>query len=212
VVAVVYYDENGNGTLDAGDEVIRVPDVEVTAGGRSGRSERRTGQAQVQGVPAGTQSVAVRQDTMPPFFSAGPAASVTVPMAPGSTVALPLTLSIGSNRPNVYMAFGDSITAGDGLPATAAYPARLEARLAEHFGGASVRNRGATGTNSFEALERLQRNFGGNEPAYTLILYGTNDWHDEVCKENPAACPSWPPCPRPTRPSTPPSATSGSRA
>jgi lysophospholipase L1-like esterase len=185
VVAVVYYDENGNGTLDGTDEIIRIPDVEVTVGGRSARSERRTGRAQVAGVPAGTQSVSVRPDTMPPFFAAGPAATVSVPTADDATVALPLTLSIGGNQPNVYMAFGDSITAGDGLPATQAYPARLEARLTEHFGWASVRNRGATGTNSFEALERLQRNYAGHEPAYILVMYGVNDWHDDVCKENP---------------------------
>jgi lysophospholipase L1-like esterase len=184
-VAVVFYDENGNGTLDGNEEIVRVPDVEVTVAGHSGRSERRTGRAQVQGVPAGTQSVSVRPDTMPPFYAAGPAATVSVPTAPDATVALPLTLPIGDNQPNVYMAFGDSITAGDGLPATAAYPARLEARLSEHFGFASVRNRGATGTNSFEALERFQRNFNGHQPAYTLIMYGVNDWHDEVCKENP---------------------------
>jgi hypothetical protein len=34
VTAVLYYDENGNGRADGG-EGIRIPDVEVTIGGRS---------------------------------------------------------------------------------------------------------------------------------------------------------------------------------
>ncbi|HET8646712.1 MAG TPA: SGNH/GDSL hydrolase family protein [Vicinamibacteria bacterium] len=184
VRAVVFYDENGSGALE-GAEPVRIPDVEVTVAGRSGRTATRTGEALVTGVPAGTFPLAVRSETLPPFFRAGPPASVTVPTAEGPATALALTLPIGNNQPNVYMAFGDSQTAGDGLPASAAWPARLQALLEQHLGGAVVRNRGATGTNTFESLERLQRNLNGNEPAYTLILYGINDWHDPLCKEQP---------------------------
>src|SRR3954463_4024552 len=64
VVATVYYDENGNGVADPG-ETIRIPDVEVTVGGRSARSEKGTGRAVVTGVPAGAQTVGVRADTLP---------------------------------------------------------------------------------------------------------------------------------------------------
>jgi lysophospholipase L1-like esterase len=184
VQALVFYDEDGSGVLETG-EPIRVPDVEVTVGGRSARTEKRTGRVQVTGVPAGTHPLGLRGDTLPPFFVAGPSPSVTVPTADGATVALSVTLPIGSNRPNVYMAFGDSLTAGDGLPSSQAWPARLQALLEQHFGGAVVNNRGATGTNSFEALERLDRNLRGSEPAYTFILYGTNDWNDPVCQDDP---------------------------
>src|SRR4051812_43459436 len=59
--ATVYYDENGNGRADA-DETIRVPDVEVTIGGRSARSEKATGRAVITGVPAGAQTLTVRAD------------------------------------------------------------------------------------------------------------------------------------------------------
>src|SRR6266852_5520940 len=69
VVAVVFYDENGNGRADA-DEQIRVPDVEVTVGGRSAKSAAATGQAVVTGVPVGAQMIAVKADTLPPFYSA----------------------------------------------------------------------------------------------------------------------------------------------
>jgi lysophospholipase L1-like esterase len=184
VRAVLFYDENKSGVLD-GSEPIRIPDVEVTVGGHSARTEKRTGQVQVSGVPAGTFPLGVRGDTLPPFFVAGPSPSVTVPTAEGATMPLSVTLPIGSNQPNVYMAFGDSLTAGDGVSASQAWPARLQGLLEGHFGGAVVRNRGASGTNSYEALERLQRNIAGNEPAYTMILYGTNDWNDPDCQDNP---------------------------
>jgi lysophospholipase L1-like esterase len=185
VRAVLFYDENGSGVLD-GSEPIRIPDVEVTIGGRSARTAKRTGEVEVTSVPAGTYPLGLRGETLPPFFVVGPSPTVTVPMAEGATVALSVTLPIGGNRPNEYVAFGDSLTAGDGVPASQAWPARLQALLEPHFGGALVRNRGATGTNSFEALERFQRNIDANEPAYTLVLYGTNDWNDPECQDDPA--------------------------
>jgi lysophospholipase L1-like esterase len=184
VRAVLFYDENGSGVMD-GSEPIRVPDVEVTVGGRSARTAKRTGEVQVMGVPAGTFPLGLRGETLPPFFVAGPSPSVTVPPTDGSAVPLSVTLPIGPNRPNEYVAFGDSLTAGDGVAASQAWPARLQTLLEQHFGGALVRNRGAGGTNSFEALERFQRNVDANEPAYTLILYGTNDWNAPECQENP---------------------------
>jgi lysophospholipase L1-like esterase len=33
-------------------------------------------------------------------------------------------------------------------------------------------------------VERIRRNLAA-EPAYTLILYGTNDWHDQTCQDQP---------------------------
>ena len=190
VQAVVFYDENGNGVLDGG-EVIRIAGAEVTVAGHSARSQSSSGQAAVAGVPAGNYTVTVRGDTLPPYYRPQAAAPVTVPTAPGAVVQLGLTLPIGSNHPNVYMAFGDSITAGDTVSLAQAYPALLEGLLQRELGGALVRNRGASGTNSFEALERLQRNLAGNEPAYTLILYGTNDWNAPECQDDPH-CPTVP--------------------
>ena len=68
VVATLYYDENQNGRVD-GDEAIRIPDVEVSIGGRTARSEKTTGRAVVTGVPAGAQTLTVRADTLPPFYA-----------------------------------------------------------------------------------------------------------------------------------------------
>jgi lysophospholipase L1-like esterase len=142
-------------------------------------------------VPAGSYTATVRGDTLPPYFHAEAAAPVTVPTAPGTVVQLGLTLPIGSNQPNVYMAFGDSITSGDTVSPSQAWPTILQGLLQRELGGAVVRNRGASGTNSFEALERLQRNLAGNEPAYTLIIYGTNDWNAPECQDDPH-CPTVP--------------------
>jgi lysophospholipase L1-like esterase len=182
VVATVYYDENGNGVADPG-ETIRIPDVEVTIGGRSARSEKGTGRAVVTGVPAGAQTVGVRTETLPPFFSAESVAPVQVALPDGAQTMLGLTLPIGNNQTNTYMAFGDSITRGDGSTA-GGYPPDLQNRLAAQFGGAYVNNRGADSTNSFEGVERVKRNLNSN-PAYTLILYGTNDWNAPECQDNP---------------------------
>ena len=189
VVAVVYYDENGDG--QAGTlEHARIPDVEVMAGSRSARSEKSTGRAVVANVPAGAQTVSLKPETLPPFYRAGASVPITVPLGEGSQVLLPVTLPIGPDSlPDVYMAFGDSLTKGEGFGG--GYPARLEGLLRAHFADASVVNRGADATNSYEALERLQRNLAGNRPAMTLILYGTNDWHIQGCQNDPSACPTW---------------------
>jgi lysophospholipase L1-like esterase len=182
VVATVYYDENGNGRADP-EETIRVPDVEVDIGGRSARSEKMTGRAVVTGVPAGAQSVTVRADTLPPFYAAEAAVPVQVPVPDGTVTMVGLTLPIDGNQTNVYMAFGDSITRGDGST-NGGYPPDLQNRLAAHFGGAIVSNRGADSTNSSEGVERIKRNLAAR-PAYTLIMYGTNDWNSPECQDKP---------------------------
>lgn len=182
MIAVLYYDENANGRADA-DETIRIPDVEVTVGGRSARTEKATGRATVTGVPAGAQTLSVRADTVPPFYAAQVPVPVQVSLPGGAETMVGLTLPIDDNQTNVYMAFGDSITRGDGGSA-GGYPSDLQARLAAHFGGAFVNNRGADSTNSFEGVERVRRNLN-SRPAYTLILYGTNDWHAPECQDNP---------------------------
>jgi lysophospholipase L1-like esterase len=184
VVATLYYDENQNGRAE-NDEAIRIPDVEVSIAGRTARSEKTTGRAVVTGVPAGTQTVTLRADTLPPFYALGQLSpTVQVSLPEGGQVMIPLTLPIENNLTNVYMAFGDSITRGDGAT-SGGYPADLQARLAAHFGGAFVNNRGADSTNSFEGVERVRRNLNGR-PAYTLILYGTNDWNAPECQDNPS--------------------------
>src|SRR5438132_6589711 len=187
VTFIVFYDENANSVADSG-EVVRVPGVEVALGGRTARSETLSGRAVVTGVQAGSYTAVIRSDTLPPFYQPGAPVSVQVPVSEGSQVFVPLVVHIGNNNPNQYMAFGDSITRGDGSTSGQGYPPLLQGRLTAHFGYANVRNRGADATNSYEALERLKRNMAND--AFALILYGTNDWNIPGCQDNPATCPT----------------------
>lgn len=182
MTAIVFYDKNANGTMEPGDHAV--PDVEVVIAGKTGRSVVGSGAATVADVPAGSHPVTLR--SLPPFFSAGALPTVAVPA--DSPVRIGLTLPIRHNRPDVYVAFGDSITRGDSVAPAQTYPSRLQARLIAHFGDAFVNNRGGDGTNTFEAIERFRRNVPANEPAYVLIQYGTNDWHDPVCQNNTPQC------------------------
>jgi len=145
---------------------------------------RRIPAARRQAVPAGAQTLSVRAETVPPFYVVQAPVPVQVSLPGGGETMVALTLPIDDNQTNTYMAFGDSITRGDGGSA-GGYPANLQARLSAHFGGAFVNNRGADSTNSFEGVERARRNLN-SRPAYTLILYGTNDWNAPECQDNPA--------------------------
>jgi hypothetical protein len=102
VIVTVFYDENGNGTLDI-TESARVPDVEVEVAGHTARTDKATGRATVAGVPEGSHRVTAREASLPPFFRSVASASVSVssPQPAGADVYVPLTLNIGNNRPNV---------------------------------------------------------------------------------------------------------------
>ena len=181
ITVSVFYDQNGNGALDSG-EAIRIPDAEVQIGGRSGRSEKTTGRVAITGVPRGTYTLSVKTDTLPPFYTQGASVSVTVPQT--AEVNLPLTLPIGSNTPNLYMGFGDSITNGDGSQTGDGYKSLLQAKLQAHFGGAvAIADEGAPGSKSDRGAERIDDTLARVRPAYTLILYGTNDWLRPDCRE-----------------------------
>lgn len=179
-VAVVFYDENGNGVLDA-SESVRIPNVEVVAGGRTARTEPTTGRATLRDLPQGTHSVTVTAATLPPFFRAGAPATVQVPQPAGNDAVVPVTLPIGGNEPNTYLAFGDSISNGIGYADENAYRVRLEDKLDAHFGRATVINDGAGSTRSNQGADRIADSLSRHRPAYTLIIYGTNDWNRNEC-------------------------------
>ena len=64
VTATLFYDENGNGLLDA-NEAVRLPGIDVVVGSATGKSGPG-GQAVVAGVKAGSQAVAIRTEAMRP--------------------------------------------------------------------------------------------------------------------------------------------------
>ena len=178
VSGVVFYDENGNGALDSGEDV-RLPGVTVSVGGRTGRSAGG-GAFTVEGVASGGQTA--NAQALPPFFLPGAGTAVTVPQAQGAPAFVPATLPIGVNRANRYIAFGDSISAGVGSSDDAGYRSWLEAGLRSYWGEGEVRNEGVDGSRSSAGEQRLDPVLARERPAYTLILYGTNDWNDLECK------------------------------
>src|SRR5712691_3191577 len=179
IAVVVFYDENGNGLLDAA-EAVRVPDVEVTIDGHAARSVAGTGRAVIAGVASGSFTPAVTVSTLPPYYVPGRLPNVTVPLS--GDVSVPLVLPIGPNRPNTYMAFGDSITEGNNYPGDPSYRAPLQDKLRQSFGRATVIGEGVGSTKSNQGAERIDGPLLADRPAYTLILYGTNDWNQSVCK------------------------------
>lgn len=184
VTAIVYYDQNNNGKLDS-EDAVRLPNVEVTVGGASARTASVTGQVVVPGVPAGSQTAALSPQSLPPFFV--PGAPVTVQVPQTGTLQIPVTLSIGENLPNTYLAFGDSITRGQGSSDGNGYRVRLEGMLGSYFGGAQIFNDGRDGTFSAHGAARITKSIERYHNAYTLIHYGTNDWNLAECQVLPVA-------------------------
>src|SRR6266704_4829209 len=131
VSALVFYDENGNGALYA-SEAVRLQQIDVVVGSVSAKSAAG-GQAVVSGVRAGSQTVAIRTESLPAFFVPTTPVPVQVPQS-GDAVRLPVRLPIGDNEPNRYLAFGDSITAGDGSSDGRGYVLKLQSRLIGYLG------------------------------------------------------------------------------
>jgi len=184
VTATVFYDQNGNGQLD-GNENARVPGVDVVIGTGTGRSAVASGQAVVSGIQAGTLSVALRTESLPYYFQPIAPPSIQVPGT--NEVRVALTLAIGRNNPNLYLGLGDSITYGDGSSDGLGYSIKLQNLLGAHLGRAEVRTWGRQGDSSAETAEVTTKTLGWFNPAYTLILLGTNDWHDQACQSRPPA-------------------------
>jgi lysophospholipase L1-like esterase len=182
VAGAVFYDENGNGLLDP-SENTRIPDVVVEIAGRTGRTSKVLGEFTVEGVAGGTQALTLRRGSLPPYYL--PPAPVSIGVPTSQPVLIPVTLPIGSNRPNVYMGFGDSITIGQGSSDERGYRGRLEEKLAAHFGRGAVVNEGMDATRSNRGADRIDDSLRRARPAYTLILYGTNDWNVAACKNDP---------------------------
>ena len=182
VSGFVFYDENGNGTADP-SEVVRLPGVGVAVGSATGTSATG-GRFTIASAPNGTQTAQARPDTLPAYFTAGAAQSVAVP--PSGDVPVPAVLALGSRaKPNVYLAFGDSITWGEGSSDGSGYPPMLEGDLRAFWGKAGIASDGVPGTKSYRGAQRLGSSLGIARPAYVLILYGTNDWNDAECRETP---------------------------
>jgi acyl-CoA thioesterase-1 len=162
------------------NEVVRLPSVGVTIGGQSGVTTSG-GRFSLASVPNGAQTAQAKPDTLPAYFTAA-TVDVTVPVS--SDLPLPARLALGSrSRPNIYLAFGDSITAGEGSSDEQGYVDNLAAQLRGFWGRADTVKDGVPGTRSIAGEARLPVSLARNRPAYALILYGTNDWNEPECRE-----------------------------
>jgi lysophospholipase L1-like esterase len=167
---VVFYDENANGVLD-GAETVRLADVVLKSGARSARTTAN-GRATLS-LAAGAQTVTVDETSLPPFFAVKPLV-LTSPAT--ADLVLPATLPIGDNQPGTYLAFGDSLTT------LGSYPDDLRARLDAYWGKGAVTIDGVYGSRSGDGVDRINSSLKRNKTAYTLILYGTNDWGTARCR------------------------------
>src|SRR5688572_18448476 len=161
VSVVVFYDENANGTLD-GSESVRLPDVVVRVGAMTSRTAGGTGRASFGSVASGSQTATVDATTLPAFYTAPPV-PFQVPAA--REIVVPARLAIGSNRPNTYVAFGDSITEGRNFPGDDAYLGDLESRLRGRFGGSpDIINEGLGSTRSNQGADRIPGVLSADRP------------------------------------------------
>jgi acyl-CoA thioesterase-1 len=79
-----------------------------------------------------------------------------------------------SSRVPEILAFGDSLTAGLGLPAEAAFPSRLEARLKAKGIGWHVVNAGVSGDTTAGGLARIDWALA-DKPDIVILELGAND-------------------------------------
>ncbi len=73
------------------------------------------------------------------------------------------------------MLLGDSLTAGYGLPADRAFPARLQAALRAAGLAVETVNAGVSGDTSAGGLARLDWALGDRPPEFALVELGAND-------------------------------------
>jgi acyl-CoA thioesterase I len=77
-------------------------------------------------------------------------------------------------KPPEVLVFGDSLTAGYGLPAADAFPAQLEARLKDDGVGVKIVNAGVSGDTTTDGLARLDWALA-DKPDVVVLALGAND-------------------------------------
>ena len=183
VTFTVFLDENRNGTLEPAER-IRIPGAGISFGAASGKSLVTSGEV-ILSVLQSAQVLSVTAASLPPYHRAPESQAVTPPLDRGLNV--PVVLPLGPDAtPGVFLAFGDSITNGQvGVGDGQGYTGQLERMLDSYFGFARVINDGIDSSSSERGDSRISTSLAAIRPAFTLILYGTNDWSDPRCGQPP---------------------------
>ena len=84
-----------------------------------------------------------------------------------------MTTPVAAKTPEV-LAFGDSLTAGLGLAASEAFPARLQARLKDDNIDIKMINSGVSGDTTTDGLARLDWALA-DKPDFVILALGSND-------------------------------------
>jgi acyl-CoA thioesterase-1 len=114
------------------------------------------------------------QDTMK--RRSGPASKIRIAAAGLAVTGLGLAAAAvpPAGHVPVILDFGDSLTAGYGLPQSQAFPARLEAWLARHGIAARVVDAGVSGDTTAGGLARLDWALA-DKPDLVILALGAND-------------------------------------
>jgi lysophospholipase L1-like esterase len=178
VSVVVFEDWDNDNVRNASDRGLG--GIEVDIASRKAVTDG-TGRATVTGVPKGTHVVRFTPATAPPFLTVT-RGEVTTTSPPAGDTLLPLGFPIGSNRPGLYLAFGDSISSGDLSSDGYGYRARLGRKLAGFYGRPiDVDYRGGSGGRTPMAVDRVEGDVRQVRPAFTLVFWGVNDWAGGAC-------------------------------
>lgn len=83
--------------------------------------------------------------------------------------------SHGATVEKKILAFGDSLTAGYGIPMEKSFPAQLEAKLKQEGHDVIVINGGVSGDTTSGGLTRLAFMLDQHQPDYVILELGAND-------------------------------------
>src|SRR5690606_25495572 len=92
----------------------------------------------------------------------------------GLALLVPMSAASAQERPIRIVAFGDSLTAGYGLPPRNAFPTRLEAALKARGHNVTVVNAGVSGDTTAGGLARLDWAVPDDADA-VIVELGAND-------------------------------------
>jgi acyl-CoA thioesterase-1 len=100
---------------------------------------------------------------------------LTIGMRAGRDIIVPDQIPVSEEPSFIILAFGDSLTAGYGLPYDDSYPAILEKRLRSEGRDVRVINSGVSGDTTAGGSRRILWSLENAKPSIVLVGLGGND-------------------------------------